>query len=55
MTETVTPQRELGSKDGMGLVGWLVAIPIALILLPLLPIVLLIKLIDVVAGSDEPR
>lgn len=55
MSETVTPPRKLGSKDGMGLVGWAVAIPIALILLPLLPIFLLIKLIDMVAGSDEPR
>jgi hypothetical protein len=55
MSETVTPQRELGSKDGMGLVGWAVAIPIALILLPLLPIFLLIKLIDMIAGPDEPR
>jgi hypothetical protein len=55
MSETVTPQRKLGSKDGMGLVGWAIAIPIALILLPLLPIFLLIKLIDMLFGSDEPR
>jgi len=55
MSDTVTPQRTLGSKDGMGLVGWAVAIPIALILLPLLPIFLLIKLLDMVAGPDEPR
>lgn len=55
MTDTVTSQREFHSKDGMGVVGYLVAIPIALILLPLLPIVLLIKLVDMVAGSDEPR
>lgn len=55
MTDTVTPQRTFESKDGMGVVGWMVAIPIALILLPLVPVFLLIKLIDMVAGKDEPR
>jgi len=55
MTDTVTPQREYGSKSGMSLVGWLIAIPIAFLLLPLLPIYLLIKLINAVLGEEEPR
>jgi hypothetical protein len=42
MTETVTPQREYGSKGGMGLIGWVIAIGIGLLLFPLLPLVALI-------------
>lgn len=55
MTETVTPQREYGSKSGMSLVGWMIAIPIAFLLLPLLPFYLLIKLINALSGEQEPR
>ena len=55
MPDTVTPQREIGSKSGMNLVGWLIAIPIAFLLLPLLPLYLLVKLIGAVRGEQEPR
>jgi len=54
MTDTVTPQREYGSKSGMNLVGWMIAIPIALLLLPLLPLYLLVKLIGALRGEPEP-
>jgi hypothetical protein len=39
----------------MNLVGWLIAIPIAFLLLPLLPLYLLVKLIGAVRGEQEPR
>jgi len=45
MTETVTPQREYKSKGGMGLVGWVIAIGIGLILFPLVPLVALIVVV----------
>lgn len=45
MTETVTPQREYGSKGGMGLVGWTIAIGIALLVFPLVPLVALIVVV----------
>jgi len=54
MTDTVTPQREYGSKSGMNLVGWLIAIPIALLLLPLVPLYLLVRLIGALLGESEP-
>ncbi len=55
MSETVTPQREMHSKDGMGVVGWLIAVPIAFLLLPLLPLYLLLKLLDRLRGDQEVR
>ena len=54
MTDTVTPPREFGSKSGMNLVGWMIAIPIALLLLPLLPLYLLVTLIDAIRGEEKP-
>jgi hypothetical protein len=54
MTDTVTPPREFGSKSGMNFVGWMIAIPIALLLLPLLPLYLLVKLIGTVRGEKDP-
>lgn len=54
MTDTVTPQRDYGSKSGMSLVGWMIAIPIALLLLPLLPLYLLVRLIGSVRGEQDP-
>ena len=54
MTDTVTPPREFGSKSGMNLVGWMIAIPIALLLLPLLPLYLLVKLIGAIRGEKDP-
>lgn len=53
MTETVTPVREYGSKSGMGLVGWVIAITIAIVLFPLLPIVLLIVVIGRLLRDQE--
>jgi len=54
MTDTVTPPREFGSKSGMNFVGWMIAIPIALLLLPLLPLYLLVKLIGAIRGEEKP-
>ena len=54
MTDTVTPPREFRSKSGMNFVGWMIAIPIALLLLPLLPLYLLVKLIGTVRGEEDP-
>ena len=54
MTDTVTPPREFGSKSGMNFVGWMIAIPIALLLLPLLPLYLLVTLIDAIRGEKDP-
>lgn len=42
MTDTVTPQREYGSKDGMGIIGWTIAITIGFLFLPILPFALLV-------------
>ena len=38
----------------MNLVGWMIAIPIALLLLPLLPLYLLVTLIDAIRGEKDP-
>lgn len=38
----------------MSLVGWMIAIPIALLLLPLLPLYLLVRLIGAVRGEQNP-
>lgn len=54
MTETVTPQREFGSQAGMGAVGWVIAILIALLLLPVLPFLLLLYVVLRAAGAGDP-
>lgn len=51
---TVTPQRTPKSKSGMGAAGWIIFIPIMLLLLPLLPFYLLMKLYERVAGNGRP-
>lgn len=56
MTETVTPQRNLTSKSGMGLFGWFMFLGMVILLAPLLPIYLLLKLYELVTsdnGSDR--
>lgn len=53
MTDTVTPQREYGSKGGMSVVGWMIAIPIALLLLPLVPLYLLVRLVGALVGASD--
>lgn len=55
MTDTVTPQRPLTSKSGMGVFGWLMFLGMVILLLPLLPIYLLLKLYELATGGDEPR
>lgn len=54
MTETVTPQREFGSQGGMGPIGWVIAILIGLLLLPVLPFLLVIYAALKLAGSGNP-
>lgn len=44
MADTVTEQRELSSKGGMGVFGWAMLLGMAVLLLPLLPLYLLLKL-----------
>ena len=38
----------------MNFVGWMIAIPIALLLLPLLPLYLLVTLIGAIRGEKDP-
>jgi len=53
MTKTVTPQREFGSKGGMGAVGWIIAIVIGILFIPVLPFLLIVYVILRLAGSGE--
>lgn len=53
MTDTVTPQREYGSKGGMGLFGWFIAITIGLLFLPVLPFILLVAIVMRLFGAGE--
>ncbi|MXR52261.1 hypothetical protein GRX03_11685 [Halovenus sp. WSH3] len=56
MTDTVTPQREYGSKGGMGPVGWFIAILIGLLFLPVLPFILLVVVVLRLFGAgDRPE
>lgn len=50
LARTVSTIRDMGSKSGMGLFGWLVFVGMVIILLPLLPILALIKLFDLLFG-----
>jgi len=52
MTDTVTPQREPESKGGMGLFGWLMLLGMVIVLLPLLPLYLLLKLYELLTRED---
>lgn len=53
MTETVTPQREFGSKSGMGIIGWTIAILIGFLLLPVSPFLLLVYLVLRAFGAGK--
>lgn len=53
MTDTVTPQREFGSKSGMGAFGWVIAIMIALLLLPALPFLLILYFVFRLLGAGK--
>lgn len=56
MTATVTPQREPESKSGMGIFGILMFVGMIIVLIPLLPLYLLLKLYAFVFGTDDsPR
>lgn len=54
MTETVTPQRVYGSKSGMGIIGWTMAILIAFLFLPAAPFLLLIFGVMWLFGAGKP-
>lgn len=53
VTETVTPLRNLGSKGGMSVFGWLVFAGMAILLAPLLPLLAVLKLVDMLTGSGN--
>jgi hypothetical protein len=56
MTDTVTPQREYGSKGGMGIIGWTIAILIGLLFLPILPFaVLVIGVLRLFGAGQRPE
>ena len=54
MTTTVTPRREPESKGGMNLFGWLMFLGMLIVLVPLLPFYILLKLYDLVTSRGEP-
>ena len=53
MTDTVTEERKLTSKSGMGIFGWLMFLGMIILLIPLLPIYLLLKLYEIVTSDTE--
>jgi hypothetical protein len=53
VSPTVTPVRAIRSKSGMGVFGWLMILGMAILLLPLLPFLAVLKLLDMLFG-DEP-
>jgi subtilase family serine protease len=52
VTETVTPLRKLKSKSGMGVFGWLIFLGMAILVIPLLPFLAVLKLIDMLLGRS---
>jgi hypothetical protein len=54
VTQSVSSWRELGNKGGMGPLGWVVLLGMVILLIPLLPFVILIKLIDILTGDGQP-
>jgi hypothetical protein len=55
MEATVTKPREPDSKSGMGIFGWLMLLGMIILLIPLLPIVVLLKLYELITGENHPR
>lgn len=51
MADAVTEQRELSSKGGMGVFGWAMFLGMLVLLLPLLPFYLLLKLYERLRGG----
>jgi len=52
--ESVTPLREIASKSGMGVFGYAMAIVMIILLLPMVPVVVALKLIELLFDSNEP-
>lgn len=50
---SVTPSRGIGSKSGMGVFGWLMFIGMIVLLVPLLPVIALIKLFDIITKRSQ--
>lgn len=55
MADTVTPIRELKSKSGMGIVGWIVFLGMLILLFPLIPFYILLKLYEYATGNRLPE
>jgi hypothetical protein len=53
MTESVSEVRPPTSKSGMGLIGWLIFFGMVVLIIPLLPILLLIRLYNRIVGDDR--
>lgn len=53
VTETVTPLRQMKSKSGMGVFGYLMFAGMAILLLPLLPLLAVLKLVDLLTGGGN--
>lgn len=51
---TVTPQREPTGKGGMSAIGWIIFFGMFILLLPLLPFYLLLKIYNMIVGGEEP-
>lgn len=54
VTTSVTRLREMGSKSGMSLFGYLMFFGMIILLIPLLPFILLIRLVNFLADEDRP-
>lgn len=57
MSDTVTESRKLTSKSGMGIFGWLMFLGMVIVLVPLIPLYLLLKLYELATrdGSEDRR
>lgn len=51
VTGSVTIPRTFGSKGGMGVFGWLMFLGMVILLVPLLPVIAVIKLFDILFGG----
>lgn len=55
MSDTVTPQRKLESKSGMGIFGWVIMLGMVVLLLPLVPLYLLLRVVSAALGNEQLR
>jgi hypothetical protein len=53
VTGSVTPLRSPRSKNGMGVFGWLLLAGMAILIVPLLPVLAVLKLLDVLSGGND--